>query len=160
MHCTAVAQQVYSARYRGSQADGPRHDEDMYLSKLSPHCRAVPVFRHHKGFDCAIMLALLSASAALLAPVNTNTRSRAVIMQADRRSVLAAAACLVVPTKAWAGYALGAAAVAEHSTVATGKEREKAVYDSVRASIDAKRPDRPDIGTRAPAPYPYCCCHR
>ena len=111
------------------------------------------------------MLALLSASAALLAPVNTNTcreqtRSRAVIMQADRRSVLAAAACLVVPTKAWAGYALGAAAVAEHSTVATGKAREQAVYDSVRASIDAKRPDRPDIGTRAPAPYPYCCCHR
>ena len=26
--------------------------------------------------------------------------------------------------------------------------------------IDAKRPDRPDVGTRAPAPYPYCCCHR
>ena len=72
----------------------------------------------------------------------------------------AAAACLAVPTKAWAGYALGAAAVAEHSTVATGKEKEKAVYDSVRAGIDAKRPDRPDVGTRAPAPYPYCCCHR
>ena len=109
------------------------------------------------------MLAVLSASAALLAPVNTcreQTRSRAVIMQTDRRSVLAAAACLVVPTKAWAGYALGAAAVAEHSTVATGKEMEKAVYDSVRAGIDAKRPDRPDVGTRAPAPHPYCRCHR
>ena len=76
-------------------------------------------------------------------------------MQANRRSVLAAAACLALPTKAaWAGYALGAAAVAEHSTIATGKAKEKAVYDSVRSSIDAKRPDRPDLGTRAPAPYP------
>ena len=86
------------------------------------------------------MLAFLSASAALLAPVNTNTcreqpRSRAVIMQADRRSVLAAAACLVVPTKAWAGYALGAAAVAEHSTVATGKEKEKAVLSTPRRKV-------------------------
>lgn len=71
-------------------------------------------------------------------------------MQANRRSVLAAAACLVLPTKAWAGYALGAAAVAEHSTVATGKAKEQAVYDSVRSSIDAKRPDRPDLGTREP----------
>ena len=79
-------------------------------------------------------------------------------MQANRRSVLTtAAACLAIPTKAWAGYALGAAAVAEHSTVATGKAKEKAVYDSVRSSIDAKRPDRPDLGTREPAAQPNCC---
>eukprot|EP00964_Phaeocystis_antarctica_P069209 scaffold42005_cov72-Phaeocystis_antarctica.AAC.2 len=104
---------------------------------------------------CFILLTV-SASAALLgsAPVNTcREHPRAsVIMQANRRSVLAAAACLVLPTKAWAGYALGAAAVAEHSTVATGKAKEQAVYDSVRSSIDAKRPDRPDLGTRARAP--------
>lgn len=113
---------------------------------------------------CFILLTV-SASAALLgsAPVNTcREHPRAsVIMQANRRSVLAAAACLVLPTKAWAGYALGAAAVAEHSTVATGKAKEQAVYDSVRSSIDAKRPDRPDLGTRARAPYPqpnYCRC--
>ena len=107
----------------------------------------------------SFFLLALSASAALLgnAPVNTcREHSRAsAIMQANRRSVLAAAACLALPTKAaWAGYALGAAAVAEHSTIATGKAKEKAVYDSVRSSIDAKRPDRPDLGTRAPAPYP------
>ena len=107
----------------------------------------------------SFFLLALSASAALLgnAPVNTcreHPRASA-IMQANRRSVLAAAACLALPTKAaWAGYALGAAAVAEHSTIATGKAKEKAVYDSVRSSIDAKRPDRPDLGTRAPAPYP------
>ena len=93
-------------------------------------------------------LLTVSASAALL--------GNAPVMQANRRSVLAAAACLALPTKAaWGGYALGAAAVAEHSTVATGKAKEKAVYDSVRSSIDAKRPDRPDLGTRAPAPYPH-----
>ena len=105
---------------------------------------------------CFILLTV-SASAALLgsAPVNTcREHPRAsVIMQANRRSVLAAAACLVLPTKAWAGYALGAAAVAEHSTVATGKAKEQAVYDSVRSSIDAKRPDRPDLGTCA-SPVP------
>ena len=99
-------------------------------------------------------LLTVSASAALLgnAPVTCREHPRAsAIMQANRRSVLAAAACLALPTKAaWAGYALGAAAVAEHSTVATGKAKEKAVYDSVRSSIDAKRPDRPDLGTREP----------
>ena len=102
-------------------------------------------------------LLTVSASAALLgnAPVTCREHPRAsAIMQANRRSVLAAA-CLALPTKAaWAGYALGAAAVAEHSTVATGKAKEKAVYDSVRSSIDAKRPDRPDLGTRAPARTP------
>jgi hypothetical protein len=105
-------------------------------------------------------VALLGSAPVPRVTVNTcreHPRASA-IMQANRRSVLTtAAACLAIPTKAWAGYALGAAAVAEHSTVATGKAKEKAVYDSVRSSIDAKRPDRPDLGTREPAAQPNCC---
>ena len=70
---------------------------------------------------------------------------------AGRRSVLAAgaaaAACsLLAPGAAHAGYALQAASQASQSWDATGKEREKQVYQSIKASIDAKRPDRPEIG--------------
>jgi len=64
-----------------------------------------------------------------------------------RRTVLCGAAvCLLAPKSAHAGYALQAAHVASHSTTATGKDAEKAVYEEIKSSIDAKRPDRPEVG--------------
>ena len=108
-----------------------------------------------------MLLLLTTAQAgALLGSVPGKTlqanRGPEVTMQANRRSVLglsAAAACLaVVPSRAWAGYALQSANQNQHTWDATDKAKEQAVYDSIKSSIDAKRPDRPDLGTRESHP--------
>mmetsp|Transcript_8508 Transcript_8508/g.17124 ORF Transcript_8508/g.17124 Transcript_8508/m.17124 type:complete len:163 (-) Transcript_8508:281-769(-) len=94
------------------------------------------------------------ASGALLGSAYTcsscreqSTRGQ-IAMQASRRFLLsAAAASVLVPSRAWAGYALQSANQNQHTWDATDKAKELAVYESIRSSIDAKRPDRPDVGT-------------
>merc|ERR1719174_24370 len=66
----------------------------------------------------------------------------------DRRSVLAAAVALVAsPIPAHASYRMQQAAVAGHSWEATGKEREKATYMDIEATLDGKKRFRPEAGT-------------
>lgn len=114
------------------------------------------------------ILSLLPLASALLggAPVVTcrlhATRSGLVTANTapPRRAVLAAAACLLIPSRAWAGYALQAANQQQHNWQATDKSKEQAVYQQIKNSIDAKRPDRPDADyceNPAPALRPKRC---
>ena len=52
---------------------------------------------------------------------------------------MSAPALALAPLAAHASYALGQAAVASHSWEATGKEKEKAVYESIEDMMEAKR---------------------
>ena len=59
-----------------------------------------------------------------------------------------------------AGYALQAANQQQHNWQATDKSKEQAVYQQIKNSIDAKRPDRPDADyceNPAPALRPKRC---
>ena len=114
------------------------------------------------------ILSLLPLASALLggAPVVTcrlhATRSGLVTANTapPRRAVLTAAACLLMPSRAWAGYALQAANQQQHNWQATDKSKERAVYQQIKDSIDAKRPDRPDADyceNPAPALRPKRC---
>lgn len=82
------------------------------------------------------ILALVAAAPALAAalqppsPMPKTTR---------RVAIMSAPALALAPLAAHASYALGQAAVASHSWEATGKEKEKAVYESIEDMMEAKR---------------------
>jgi hypothetical protein len=66
----------------------------------------------------------------------------------SRRSILGAVAVLALsPTASHASYMMQQAAVREQSWEATGRDKERAVYEEIEAALDDKRKFRPDTGT-------------
>ena len=109
-------------------------------------------------FAALLVLGLESAAAfthgAACMPTSHQTRcGEPVANLAPRRAVLAGAACLLVPGVAHASYALGAAHETSHTWAATDKAKELAVYEAIKNDIDAKRPNRPEVGERAPPSF-------
>ena len=84
--------------------------------------RAVPLF-----------LALLLAPTAALA--------------LGRRACMLGAGAALMPKACSASYAMGVAAQNAHSWEATGKDAERAVYQSIDQKLDEKRRYRDELGT-------------
>uniref|UniRef100_A0A7S0PZ70 Uncharacterized protein n=1 Tax=Coccolithus braarudii TaxID=221442 RepID=A0A7S0PZ70_9EUKA len=102
------------------------------------------------SFDRAISVtfsraSLLMASCGSVVETGTSAalRRRAFLQCAP---LLAFGGAAVLPRAAQASYAMQKAAVAAHSWEATGKEKEKAVYDSIEDALDSKRRFRPEAG--------------
>ena len=64
-----------------------------------------------------------------------------------RRAALLGAGVALLPKQAHASYALGVANVEAHSWEATGKDKERKVYNSIDANLDEKRRYRDEAGT-------------